>query len=382
VHQARHRWILLIPPLLAAVFWGCGSAQLPIQGASPEPGITAVVYWVPGASPQGDGTLWVREVDSVTQQQVAGDRLMASGTDFWPVDTHGSTPPIAWEVAVTTGSGTLGLPVNTTGTKAPAWADANADRRISAIAPDGTVAFAPEGKRVVTLAPGGVVQSFALPPVRIGDGSAFKGPPVGGPVGAVGAILFAPNGHLVAAEHNGVNSELVDLTIGRSLDLLGYSFVEGMAVAPDGTLYVLVFDERLSSNPYVFVVVSDVTWSILRVVPTPFIPGSSYPVSSVTLAATSNAIFLDAIYGITAPGLQGHRRLFDLPYRSSAVSEVSVPDRVGLKMQPGSDGILRFYGGSGRDQVTPFDPSTGVFGQATASAHLAPTGAYIGAVFS
>ena len=384
--ESGYSRIVVIAPLLAALVSGCGSSQGAVQTTVPEPGITAVVYWVPGPDPKGEGTLYVRQVDAVTQQQVASDRPIGTGTDFWPVVTHSSSPPIAWEVAVTTEHGTQGLAVNTTGAQAPAWADANSDRRISAMAPDGTVAFAPAGKSVETVTPSGVVRNYALPPVQTGlptvDGSPLKGPPVGGPTGAVGAILFAPNGHILSGEHNGVNSELVDLTIGRSLDLPRYSFIEGMTVAPDGTLYVLVFDESLSSNPYVVLVVSSVTWSIVKVVATPFVPSASYPVSSVTVAATSNAMFLYVAYGIYAPGLPGHSRLLTLTYGSSLVSEVSVPDRLGLRMQSESDGNLRFYGGPAHDQVTPYDPSTGVFGQTSAPAQLAPIGAYIGAVFS
>lgn len=383
VPQTRLLRFLVIAPLLALVVDGCGSYQIPMQAIGPEPGVTAVVYWVPGADTKGEGTIYVRQVDSVTLHQVAGDRLIARGTDFWPVGTHSSPPPVAWEVAVTTGSGTQGFPVNISGTQAPAWADASADRRITAIAPDGTVAFAPLGKGVVTLAPSGAVRNYALPPVQTGDGSAFKGPAVGGPLGAAGAILFAPNGDLLAGEYNGVNSELVDLTIGRRLDLLGYSYVESMAVGPDGSVYVLAWDERLSSNPYVFLVVDGASWTVKGVVTTPIKPHEGFaPVGPLSIESNNSALFLYAAYGSYAPGILPHQLLLRLEYGTSAVSEIQLPDGLGLQMQAGSDGHLRFFGGPAQDRVTPYDPSTGLFGQATGPAQLAPAGADIGAVFS
>jgi len=273
--------------------------------------------------------------------------------------------------------------VNITGTQAPAWADASADRRITAIAPDGTVAFAPLGKGVVTLAPSGAVRNYVLPPVQTGDGSAFKGPAVGGPLGAAGAILFAPNGDLLAGEYNGVNSELVDLTIGRRLDLPGYSYVEGMAAGPDGSIFVLAWDERHSSNPYVFLVVDGASWTVRGVVTTPIKPHEGFaPVGPLSIETNNSAIFLYAAYGSYAPGILPHKLLLKLEYGTSAMSEIQLPDGLGLQMQAGSDGHLRFFGGPAHERVTSYDPSMGLFGQATAPAQLAPAGADIGAVFS
>src|SRR6266851_8183628 len=84
--------IVVMAPLLALVVDGCGSHQVPTQAIGPEPGVTAIVYWVSGTDPKCEGTIYVRQVDSVTLHQVADDRLIARGYDLWPVGTH-SNPP-------------------------------------------------------------------------------------------------------------------------------------------------------------------------------------------------------------------------------------------------------------------------------------------------
>ena len=365
---------------------GCGGVPTQAPSANePEPGRMAIVYWVPNSNTLSDGSLYVRELDSATHVPSGTDRLIGMGSDFWPVETHRQSLEPAWQVVGATAQGTEALSVNTTGLIAARWTSATANRQVTAMAPDGTVAYGPAGDGVSAIAPNGSPSTYKLPPVKPGtvDGAPIKAPPGWGGAGSAAAILYGADAHLIVAEHNGVNARLVDVSANSGADLLSYSFVEGMASGPDGMLYVLAWDESLTTNPYVFLVVDPASWSIKRAVRTPINPHAGYSqVGTLTMEATSAGILLYVTYGSTGPGATPHSLLLELPYGANSTSVIPTTDTLGSRMQLGADGEVRFFGGPARDRVTAYDPVSGTLAQTSASGLFAPSGSYVVAVFA
>jgi hypothetical protein len=253
-------------------------------------------------------------------------------------------------------------------TTKPQWRFLDADRsqpargsglNATAFADDGT-AYEADGSTVVAHRPSGQTQAFAMPAPPAGDltrdGAPRKGPAI--VTARVGALASIQN-HAYALIDNSANTVLVELSGGRHVDLPGYGHALGLAIGGDGRAYALLFDPRLSRNPYVVAQVDLGAMRVLGAVSTGIHPSAGDIDDRADIVADgSGRVWVYASQSSPSDPSTHASRLVRVETTTLTTTAMPLAANLGSRVTTGSDDGLYLYSGPGRNVVSRFDPNS------------------------
>ena len=378
----------------ALILFVAACGQITPGTASPEPpdpGRTMSVYSVTSADGKSDSA-FVHETWNSTGQAAGADRLVTPGSWVYPIETHTSSTPPSWQV----GTGEQGRTLNSVGLQAAEWStdsifgpDEAGDQ--TAMGADGTVAYPSRSYRGVdTMAPDGSVKSYPIaPPSNCPSPSPQPPQPVSVPSGqalvVTEAVVFGPDGHVIAAVPGCAGTLILDLTAGRRASAGSEcGRVEGMGYGVDGNLYLmcleLVNGPGAAGYPYGFVVMNYSTLKVVGQVVTSYRATGG---TTFSMAMTDTAAFAYIVVE-NAPGPPSSYHLYQLSFGGNAVQEVPLATTAD-KVHGIGNGTLLFYGVNtgaiGGDLVTSWKPAAGPMSSVAVSTPMGPSGSEILAVF-
>lgn len=179
--------------------------------------------------------------------------------------------------------------------------------------------------------------------------------------------VASAHGHLFAYVSTLGNGAIIDLDVGRRLDLIDAGTALGMVEGTDGKLYALTIDTRCGSNHLMVRRIDPTTMRQETVIDV----GHGLPVGRIALvAATAGGTY---VHEVTDTGAQLLR------VEGTVVRTIPLPADSGLFEAAAPDGTLYLFGGRARNVVTRFDPGTGT--TVTLDATRAPDGSFVAALF-
>lgn len=339
-----------------------------------------LVYWTPASDPKLDGTVAQRVISA--SGSFGPEHALGAHRAFRAISSGpGSTGPFDL-VALQDGTGAVRV-VALSSTRTVTLVTTSAVALPAAISLSTSFALGDGGHVFIFDGAGHQSGSFTVPMPTTGpllvDGNLTK-VNIGPQSGSVAAVLVTADDHVLAFVQNSVNSLLVDLSAGRSLDLPNYGFVNDALIGSDGRIYAVVRDVSRRAASFELAIFDPSDLHLIRSIPSGWSPADGAVDDIHLVALRGGSIYLYASQVLNSDPSNHASRLARLDANSATLSAIALPANLGVRVTAGPDDLLYLYGGIAGSQITQLDPAHGSARVLTGIS--SPAGSYIAALFA